>query len=244
MTTDALKKKNRRQRLNPRGWIGYLVGYNSTNIYRVWNPLTNKVISTRDVIFNEKETFSGDVQHLKDDLKELNEEELIQHLTDAEVPQGSSINLDASTQEEDEELSALPEGLAFEREAASYPHRGFERDPTITQGETGRTLVVGDRNREEPDGTDHPYTTARFTPYLTPETCPLRPAALLVATIREPPVRKEGKTPLSYELPRWCMSHLALALPRDETAQMEPLVSFQLRAVTGRPHLMPVDLHL
>jgi hypothetical protein len=195
MTTDALKKKNRRQRLNPRGWIGYLVGYNSTNIYRVWNPLTNKVISTRDVIFNEKETFSGDVQHLKDDLKELNEEELIQHLTDAEVPQGSSINLDASTQEEDEELSALPEGLAFEREAASYPHIGFERDPTITQGETGRTLVVGDRNREEPDGTDHPYTTARFTPYLTPETCPLRPAALLVATIREPPVRKEGENP-------------------------------------------------
>ncbi|KAL9567430.1 hypothetical protein ACKAV7_008380 [Fusarium commune] len=195
MTTDALKKKNRRQRLNPRGWIGYLVGYNSTNIYRVWNPLTNKVISTRDVIFNEKETFSGDVQHLKDDLKELNEEELIQHLTDAEVPQGSSINLDASTQEEDEELSALPEGLAFEQEAASYPHRGFERDPTITQGETGRTLVVGDRNREEPDGTDHPYTTARFTPYLTPETCPLRPAALLVATIREPPVRKEGENP-------------------------------------------------
>ncbi|KAK2666237.1 hypothetical protein RAB80_018337, partial [Fusarium oxysporum f. sp. vasinfectum] len=108
---------------------------------------------------------------------------------------GSSINLDASTQEEDEELSALPEGLAFEREAASYPHIGFERDPTITQGETGRTLVVGDRNREEPDGTDHPYTTARFTPYLTPETCPLRPAALLVATIREPPVRKEGENP-------------------------------------------------
>jgi hypothetical protein len=71
MTTDALKKKNRRQRLDPRGWIGYLVGYNSTNIYRVWNPLTNKVISTRDVIFNEKETFSGDIQHLRDDLREL-----------------------------------------------------------------------------------------------------------------------------------------------------------------------------
>ena len=34
------------------------------------------------------------------------------------------------------------------------------------------------------------------------------------------------------------------ALPRDETAQMEPLVSFQLRAVAGRPHLMPVDSHL
>ncbi|KAF4340968.1 hypothetical protein FBEOM_5107 [Fusarium beomiforme] len=149
MTTDALKKKNRRQRLDPRGWIGYLVG----------------------------------------------EEELIQRLTEAEVPQGSSISLDASTQEEDEELSALPEGLAFEREAASHPPEGLERDLTITQGETGRTLVAGDRNREDPDGTDHPYTTARFAPYLTPETCPLRPAALLVAAIREPPARKEGEDP-------------------------------------------------
>ncbi|RKK22695.1 hypothetical protein BFJ66_g15092 [Fusarium oxysporum f. sp. cepae] len=147
------------------------------------------------MIFNKKETFSGDMQHLKDNLKELNEEELIQHLTNAKVPQGSSINLDASTQEEDEELSALPKGLAFKREAISYPHRGFKRNPTITQGKTSRTLVIGDRNREEPNGTDHPYTTARFTPYLTPETCPLRPAALLVATIREPPARKEGEKP-------------------------------------------------
>ena len=195
MTTDALKKKNRLQRLEPRGWIGYLVGYNSTNIYRVWNPLTNKVISTRDVIFNEKETFSGDIQHLRDDLRQLSEEELNQRLTEAEVPQGSSVNLDASTQEEDEELSALPEDLAFEREVASNPPGGFERDPAITQGEAGRTPAVGDRNREEPDGTDHPYTTARFTPYLTPETCPLQPAALLVAAIREPTVRKEGEDP-------------------------------------------------
>ncbi|RBQ87196.1 hypothetical protein VDGD_20713 [Verticillium dahliae] len=61
MIPDALKKKNRLQRLELRGWIGYLIGYNSTNIYRIWNPLTNKVISTRDVTFNEKETFSGDI---------------------------------------------------------------------------------------------------------------------------------------------------------------------------------------
>jgi hypothetical protein len=77
MTTNALKKKNGRQRLNPRGWVGYMVGRYSTNIYRVWNPLTNKVISTRDMIFNGKETFSGDIQRLRDDLRELSDEELI-----------------------------------------------------------------------------------------------------------------------------------------------------------------------
>ncbi|KAM0407398.1 hypothetical protein ACHAPD_012256 [Fusarium lateritium] len=99
-----------------------------------------------------------------DDLRELGEEELIQRLTEAEVPQGSSINLDASTQEEDEELSALPEGLAFEREVASHPPEGLERDLTITQGENGRKPVAGGRNRDDPDGTDHLYTTARFAP--------------------------------------------------------------------------------
>ena len=35
MTADAHERRNRRQKLNPKAWIGYLVGYNSTNIYRV-----------------------------------------------------------------------------------------------------------------------------------------------------------------------------------------------------------------
>jgi len=35
LTSDALKKSNRLQRLNLKAWIGYLVGYSSTNIYRI-----------------------------------------------------------------------------------------------------------------------------------------------------------------------------------------------------------------
>jgi hypothetical protein len=35
----------------------YLVGYDSTNIYRVWVPTKDKVISTRDVTFDESETY-------------------------------------------------------------------------------------------------------------------------------------------------------------------------------------------
>jgi len=48
-------------KLEPRAWIGYLVGYSLSNIYRIWNPITNRVISTRDVVFNEKEIFNGDI---------------------------------------------------------------------------------------------------------------------------------------------------------------------------------------
>ena len=76
MTSDAQLKKNRKQRLNPRAFIGYLVGYNSTNIYRIWNPVTNRVISTRDVLFNESEFFIGDIQQMRDDLLHITTEEM------------------------------------------------------------------------------------------------------------------------------------------------------------------------
>jgi hypothetical protein len=72
LTTETLKKSNRLQRLNPKAWLGFLVGYDSTNNYRIWNPKLNKVISTRDVIFDEDALFDGDIKRLQDDLLHIN----------------------------------------------------------------------------------------------------------------------------------------------------------------------------
>ena len=69
MNTDALKKANRLNRLKSRAWIGYLVGYDSTNVYRIWNPVFNKVTRTRDVIFDERSVFDGDIEAAKLELK-------------------------------------------------------------------------------------------------------------------------------------------------------------------------------
>ena len=91
MTTDALKKTNRLQRLNPKAWIGYLIGYSSTNIYRVWIPQLNKVISTRDVVFNEYERFTGDLEKLKDDVKEVDLEELAKLLQKVALPDNEEL---------------------------------------------------------------------------------------------------------------------------------------------------------
>ena len=44
----------REQKLAARAHISYLVGYDSTNIYRIWVPSKKKVIRTRDVTFDEK----------------------------------------------------------------------------------------------------------------------------------------------------------------------------------------------
>ena len=91
MTTDALKKANRLKRLNPKAWIGYLIGYSSTNIYRIWIPLLNKVISTRDVIFNEEERFTGDLEALKDDVREVDLEELARLLQQVALPDNEQL---------------------------------------------------------------------------------------------------------------------------------------------------------
>src|SRR5438045_3183691 len=68
MTATTPKKEQHLQCLNLKAWIGFLIGYSSSNIYHILVPAQNKVISTRDVIFNEDEFFSGDIKDLKDDL--------------------------------------------------------------------------------------------------------------------------------------------------------------------------------
>ena len=46
-------RPGKRQKLDAKAHIGYLVGYKSTNIYRIWIPHKRKVISARDVIFDK-----------------------------------------------------------------------------------------------------------------------------------------------------------------------------------------------
>ena len=47
----------KKHKVAPRSLIGYLVGYDSTNIFRVWIPQKRKVIRTKDVIFDENKFY-------------------------------------------------------------------------------------------------------------------------------------------------------------------------------------------
>jgi transposase InsO family protein len=64
MTEKAQDKKKRKWKLNPRAYIGYLVGYDSTNIFRIWIPSKGQVISTRDALFDEYKFFDGKPEHM------------------------------------------------------------------------------------------------------------------------------------------------------------------------------------
>ena len=46
--------RDNKRKLQQRANIGYLVGYQSTNTFRIWYPKTDEVVITRDVTFNEK----------------------------------------------------------------------------------------------------------------------------------------------------------------------------------------------
>ena len=66
MTARALKKALRLKRFELKAWIRYLIRYDSTNVYRIWNPVENKVIRLRDVVFDELTVFDRNIETLKD----------------------------------------------------------------------------------------------------------------------------------------------------------------------------------
>jgi hypothetical protein len=71
-----IQKIPKKQKLRPRAQIGYLVGYNSSNIFRIWVP-DRKVIETRDVTFNESKKYDPDdlrpalLEHVEEPLQTI-----------------------------------------------------------------------------------------------------------------------------------------------------------------------------
>ena len=62
------REANRMRRdfkVQPRGHIGYLVGYRASNIYRIWVPELDRVITTRNVTFDEQTFFDPKREELE-----------------------------------------------------------------------------------------------------------------------------------------------------------------------------------
>jgi hypothetical protein len=68
MTKAAMKNTQRLQKLKPQAWVGFLAGDTSTNIYRIWNPVSGEVHAVRDVGFDETRFFNGNLDSLRDTL--------------------------------------------------------------------------------------------------------------------------------------------------------------------------------
>ncbi|XP_044720032.1 integrase core domain-containing protein [Hirsutella rhossiliensis] len=155
MTPSTQDKRNRLKKLDPRAWIGYLVGYTSSNVYRIWVPSEGKVISTRDVIFDEQQIFDGTLESLAQNVKEADLEELALALTHISLPEDDEIAPKAAPQALDEQI--------------------FEFDHDDDDEHTAEP-------EKDPEGQESRYTEARFELLPTPPSTP--PAALLAASIQ------------------------------------------------------------
>jgi hypothetical protein len=68
ITSDAQLKKKRKWRFAFKAWIGYIIDYRSSNNYRIWLLIKNKIITIYNVIFNENEFFTNDFEFFKNEL--------------------------------------------------------------------------------------------------------------------------------------------------------------------------------
>ncbi|KAF4310846.1 Integrase catalytic core [Botryosphaeria dothidea] len=64
----------RSNKLQERALVGYLVGYDSTNIYRIWYPPGDRIIRSRDVSFNELSKYLPDEQEQYQEIEDVEEE--------------------------------------------------------------------------------------------------------------------------------------------------------------------------
>ena len=110
-------------KLNPRAYISYLVGYNSTNIYRIWIPYKGIVISTRDIIFNKTTFFNSKRTDLLDKL--ITKIDIL--IEKVKLPKSQVRN--KALLEEDEEVLVLAIGVELDNN--DEPIQDFNQDEDL-----------------------------------------------------------------------------------------------------------------
>ncbi len=106
LTDEALKRSERNDTKNrTRAYLGYLVGYEGRNIYRIWVPGRGEVRRTRDVTFKEDEFFDPDAEDLA-----------IKQRIAYSAPAPDGYNLPEATTDEESE----------EEHEEEHPHEGDE----------------------------------------------------------------------------------------------------------------------
>jgi hypothetical protein len=163
LTNDTLQGKSQLQRLDPRAWIGYLVGYRSSNIYRIWVPSMAKVISTRDVIFNEDEIFSRKTEDLIDNLMHSTLDEIATWIRSVELPKPTHAEpetqlfyeddtvIESETTLEPPDQPGYYQGRKIESDAYPYPTPPLTPPPVVLL-----TNLLSPEQLDEQDGADQP----------------------------------------------------------------------------------------
>ncbi|POS81932.1 hypothetical protein EPUL_006431, partial [Erysiphe pulchra] len=137
-----IKNRPKLDKLEPRAEIGYLVGNQSTNIFRIWIPSRNVVIPTRDVTFDPTQGYSPTMPSpvISDDVIKL-----------LQIP-----HLDVD-QLEDEDILVPSEDLSTQDDHISTPSKSVETGPNNsehTEKMSGTSGLITPENTPEPENTE------------------------------------------------------------------------------------------
>lgn len=102
------------RKLADRAWIGYLIGFDARNIWRIWHPKSKQVVRIRDVVFQEDRLYRDDDQLLESPINidqfsntaEQTNEEIIE-------PRLNRWNLIKEYDSAKQEIKVSREGLEF-----------------------------------------------------------------------------------------------------------------------------------
>jgi hypothetical protein len=117
-------------RFDPRAEVGFLVGYESATIFRIWIPRRHKVISVRDVTFDETRSYDPRVdspqvileqalveypviefEEVQEDVEDTIVVEVLEEEQEQEIPESDDTTEDRTTQEKGLEVQEPQHGL-------------------------------------------------------------------------------------------------------------------------------------
>jgi hypothetical protein len=184
----------RGDKLSARSLVGYLVGYDSTNIYRVWIPSLKskahqgKVIRVRDVTFKEDRFYTQ--SDPTDPLLHQTELELFAetfHIPDSDSSEASS---DSEMELEEEQ----PQGSR--QTAPNQGETSLSKDPEALQQPTPAATgsPTGSQSPQQISGPTEPIPTAEQLVEPTAPTVPHSPTAEATAQRQNTPIQRRQRS--------------------------------------------------
>ena len=135
-------------KLESRSFIGYLVGYDSTNIFRIWLPKNNRVIRVRDVIFQRLSLYGDEPTIQKEEI-------LQQEIEILDIPHPQYDDIDWNELLEPEQLQ-LPINN-YESTKRNYKEIEYLPTPEATPEPTAHEETATNQPEEDIDGSDSEY---------------------------------------------------------------------------------------
>jgi hypothetical protein len=142
----------RSEKMKARAFVGYLVGYDSINIFRVWNLEKGDVSDYRDVIFDENAYY--DTYNKQDLIKESERKNLVQFRT---YSIKSAVNVDLLNSDEEWLETSVRDRLVLEnRTTEERPIEIIEEVENSVQVDDNQSVQVNDDLRQLPTSFESP----------------------------------------------------------------------------------------